>query len=1037
MMRELAFAVTMALLLSITHSTADREMRDDERLLDVLHELPWRPLEAALDQDLPHRPYRRVAGVENLTLLAATNAVAAQTAASPRMRGLAFILRGDTSSALDVLRTAAVNSKDPSIWNEVAAASLVAADRDDSGEDAVDALSATGRALALDSAFAPAHFNRVLAFRRLGLMREAAAEARDLLQQNPESAWAAEAVRISERAGVVVVEPWKRELPRLENAIAAGTHNEACAIIRRNAQPARTWGEGVILGNWADAIVAGDTERAKKQLRVAQAIGEELKAFTGESLLADAAAAAANSSDVMLLATAHRTYRAGRIAHTNVQNEAAEADFRRAAVAFARAGSPMALVARYYLGSSLYVQYRTSEAATVLDELVAEQPQAHGYLALAAQIGWERGLCDMITGSYSSAIERLDQSQQTFAKLHENENAASFDALAAEALDFVSDPADSWRRRRRAFEGLAASGNELRKVVALTAAAGDRARREEWSRALALLDVAVDGAVRLENPQLATSALTQRALVRARSGEVHGTATDIREARIWIERLPDRAARGRAVADLDFANGIAAANANAAIAHLDRAIAYYAEAAPSYLPPILLERARAHRRRGDPAAAARDLDEGIHALERWRSDVRDLAQRAEMFAASQGLFQEAESLAIADGDSRELFDLVERSSARAILDSLGLAREAMTPIPLGVVERVLARDAAIVVFFSCDRRLRALVVRAAGTSFVDLGDVDAIAAQARSIRDAMFTASGPEAMRAAGELHEIVIAPILPLLNGTRLISFVPEATLRGVPFHALYDRTRDRFLIEDFAVTESPSATIAVMLSKRAGITSDDNLVAIGATSFDRARFPRLDALPTAEAEARNIAAQHKRALIITGDDATQLRVEQAIRTNAIVYFAGHGIAGRTPADAALILADGTLSAFEIARQRLTSTHLAVLTACRSAAPGSRGDGPESIASAFLIAGVPTVVASAWPVADDSASTFAAAFHRALLGLGDAALALRESVVVRDTAGRPRSPAAWAVFSVTGGSPALVAGERRVASAPQKERKR
>jgi CHAT domain-containing protein len=109
----------------------------------------------------------------------------------------------------------------------------------------------------------------------------------------------------------------------------------------------------------------------------------------------------------------------------------------------------------------------------------------------------------------------------------------------------------------------------------------------------------------------------------------------------------------------------------------------------------------------------------------------------------------------------------------------------------------------------------------------------------------------------------------------------------------------------------------------------------------------------------------------------------------------------------------DAYLRASDIARRRL-SARLVVLSGCQSAAARSLpGEGPQGLASAFLCAGAPTVVATLWNVRDEAAADFTGRFYASLAHGAGAGRAQREAQEAMRAAGRP--PADWAAFVVWG----------------------
>jgi hypothetical protein len=200
-----------------------------------------------------------------------------------------------------------------------------------------------------------------------------------------------------------------------------------------------------------------------------------LAAISGESLLRDAVAAihSADRGGRAVLAAAHGTYRLGRKAYAGTDRATAEPQLRRAAAGFERGGSPMALVARYYAACARFDQNDLAGSRRELEALLAAIPTGR-YRALAAQIDWELGLCQMTAGDWSGALPFLERSEATFTRLGERSNAAFVETLAADTLASLGRLDDSWAARVRSFAMLSAEGRGVRLPVSL----GESSRSE-------------------------------------------------------------------------------------------------------------------------------------------------------------------------------------------------------------------------------------------------------------------------------------------------------------------------------------------------------------------------------------------------------------------------------------------------------------------------------------------------------------------------------------------------------------------------------
>ena len=113
------------------------------------------------------------------------------------------------------------------------------------------------------------------------------------------------------------------------------------------------------------------------------------------------------------------------------------------------------------------------------------------------------------------------------------------------------------------------------------------------------------------------------------------------------------------------------------------------------------------------------------------------------------------------------------------------------------------------------------------------------------------------------------------------------------------------------------------------------------------------------------------------------------------VLHLAGHATLDRdNPWASGLLLGDGPdprawLRAATIAGMRLPA-RLCVLSGCRSAGVPHAAESVIGLSTAFLVAGVPSTVATLWPVDDQVTATFMQAFYRRLAGGATTAAALR-----------------------------------------------
>ncbi len=138
-----------------------------------------------------------------------------------------------------------------------------------------------------------------------------------------------------------------------------------------------------------------------------------------------------------------------------------------------------------------------------------------------------------------------------------------------------------------------------------------------------------------------------------------------------------------------------------------------------------------------------------------------------------------------------------------------------------------------------------------------------------------------------------------------------------------------------------------------------------------------------------RSGALQASRIDMLFGAEASRSALEGNLDGYSILHFAAHGFVDpESPQRSGLVLspaedANGYLTAGDVSDLQLDA-ELAVLSACETAVGAVRaGEGVQSLARAFMLAGARGVVASLWPVADSAAAETMESFYREMIGRG------------------------------------------------------
>ena len=264
-------------------------------------------------------------------------------------------------------------------------------------------------------------------------------------------------------------------------------------------------------------------------------------------------------------------------------------------------------------------------------------------------------------------------------------------------------------------------------------------------------------------------------------------------------------------------------------------------------------------------------------------------------------------------------------------------------------------------------------------------------------------------------------------LAGIRRLVVVPQGILAQVPFAALQDETTDRFLVQDFGVTQVPSARAFTALKQAQAARPAAAVPGMGLAPFPAE-------LPATTAELTGIRAAFPGTEIRIGPDATEGAVRRGLEQPGFVHLASHGVLNaRNPLFSGMELAhsigesggDGRLEAHEILGLRIQSW-LVFFSGCETGAVREWTDDPVwgtadlTLAQAVLAAGAENVIMTLWRIDDAGAAAFAEQFYRNLRRERlDDALAAAQRATMADP--RFASPYYWAsyVLSGTGVAPA------------------
>lgn len=913
--------------------------------------------------------------------------------------------------AISSLRHVVELSDDPTpALVDLSAALIVRAERTQAPRDLLEAYETAQKAADRQPHNPAALYNRALALDRFGLVEEPADDWKTALAADSTSSWAAEA-----RRRLRALQSIHPPVPPRDDAPLADYARYAA----EEPQGARELGMDKLLPAWGDAVLRGDRPRADDRLRRAEALGLALlRRPGGDASLADMVrairSAAADTVAIRKLAEAHREYGEGRRQHHEMHYAQADTTLSRVAVS-ASPSSALQHWSQFWIGITSLQQglgqrgEQLLQAAALLDS--TRLP------ALVGGARWALGRTLGQQDQWEAAIGQLSSSADLLGTAGERESEGAVLSILADARFVVGEADDGYAALHRSSIRLRPYRASIGLHNHMIAVAGIADSDGFLASAVRVLGEDIYIASRLDNPVFEAEARLERTRQLASQGSLAAARADLSRARTLVQRVDGERARAWFTADLQEAEGALLLHDDPARATivLDSAAEFFnLVPLPFRVLPGWVNSAQSRLAAGDPLGATERLERAFRLLELRRDSIRIEPRRAAIFNAAQETVNRLVMLKLRQAEPADALDYVD--AARAALAPAGRAVGGKRParrVEELAVEYALVADT--------------LLIWTASGSRVQLARsaIDTLAFR-RTIQqlEAKLQAQATEAelLPTLSRLHETLVKPVQQFLEPAgRQVVIVADGDIAAVPFAALYDRARRKYLVEDHPLRFSVSLRESERLPSHVG---KDAVLLVSDPAFAVDAHPLLDRLRNAHDETARISKFYEDPITLEGASATPEAFESMLSHVSLAHFAGHAVFDdHRPEQSYLVLAHGgdrddRVTAADLAKLDLANLRLMVLSACRTMSGGHRrGDGFTGLSGALMAAGAGGVVGSTWEVGDDHTAALMPTFHQAYRNTHNAPQALRTAqlALLRSGDGRLRSPAAWAGFRYTG----------------------
>lgn len=305
------------------------------------------------------------------------------------------------------------------------------------------------------------------------------------------------------------------------------------------------------------------------------------------------------------------------------------------------------------------------------------------------------------------------------------------------------------------------------------------------------------------------------------------------------------------------------------------------------------------------------------------------------------------------------------------------------------------------------------------------------------------------------DLYDMLIEPlkhILPKSEGqdnVPHIIFVPHGKLHYLPFSTLYDKKRDKYLVELYTLSTVPSTGLLKTCRDKNRKSQFEPFLGIGNPKTEET------CLPYAQCEIESViqllrANGYKILNPFFREHANRKNLLETAPNCGVLHIGAHHVLDAdNPMNSYIALSgDGTppdnikcidcfesgrySSALEIGDEgktdrftsldivsslRLPKATLAVLSICRSGrAEISAGDDFVGLIRSVFLSGVPSILVSTWEVPDiDATVNFMVSFYQSYTDGADKAVALRKAQLSLIADRRYSNPYFWGLFSLSG----------------------
>ena len=701
------------------------------------------------------------------------------------------------------------------------------------------AYAATDSALALDPRNVEAMFNRALILEKLYLPELARAQWKAYLAADRDSRWAAEA---RERLTLLEAPPPRWEDARRELTRSLGAADTATTerLVKQFAWRVR---DDIRLGltAWGNAYSVGDT-KADSIARASLALARALARTTRDDLWVDVAGdvlKATGQSDrarPRQIAEGLVAYDRGRSELNRFELDSARRSLDHAYALLAGAGNAAAYLVAYerprvsYQGHSLGAY---ADARRRWRHLAATAPPQYRLLRAVSTrnvgfIGQLENKLDLASASYGDATAQGVGLVDPVLALNMRTDVAT---LVAQ----LRGDSAAWKEMYAAFRALPSFPGRPDDAQYVLGAGADLSWRRFPQVAALFKGEVARLASTLNDSAAAVYAYIWAAEWFAQEGGADEATASLRMAEAYSRGIHNDSIKSVVRADADLVRGqmLLHDRPDSAVRVLSDVVDRYDKS--KYVMHIgraklLLANAYVNAGRFDSALVA--FDSALATIEQARAELGNTEDRARFLDESRPVIDSVLTFHLNRSDTLGGLDFFEKMRARVLLE------RAMEAAPndhdryrtVSTIRSGLDSATSIISFAVMDKEVVGWLVRRDGVWMRRVATSEALEPLVdRFVRLVKSGTPGPEIEALSARLRQTLIDPFQDRIPDGSSLVIVPDKWLHFVPFAALFDTRRQRFLVQAYELGVAPSIRLFAECGRQ-GSSAKSRLESIGA---------------------------------------------------------------------------------------------------------------------------------------------------------------------------------------------------------------